>query len=72
VTSFLYLALGVVVGIAIGRLYQWFKGELVAQSIMGTDPATNVHNAVADIAATRRRAEEQVRRFHQPSGDPTH
>lgn len=55
-------------GFGLGRLYQWGKYELLASRASIEDPLVAAHRVASDIAATTRRAEEQVRRLGQRQG----
>jgi hypothetical protein len=56
------------IGFAFGRLYQWGKYELLAGRAAAEDPLVTAHRTASDIAATTRRAEEQIRRLGQRPG----
>lgn len=58
-----------VIGFCLGHLYQWGKYELLASRASAIeDPLVTAHRTASDVAATTRRAEEQIRRLGQRPG----
>lgn len=66
--GFLLALVLLVIGFCLGRLYQWGKCELLAGRAAAEDPLVTAHRTTSDIAATTRRAEEQIRRLGQRPG----
>jgi hypothetical protein len=66
--GFLLALVLLTLGFCLGRLYQWGKYELLASRAGIEDPLVTAHRTASDIAATTRRAEEQIRRLGQRPG----